>query len=130
MILFDDQIEALAHAVIGAAIEVHRILGPGYLETVYEKAMCHELTLRGIPFECQLRFDVPYKEITAGEGRFDVIVGGRLVVELKAVESIAGIHEQQVVSYLKAKQEKLGLLLNFNVIAMNKGGIHRVIHTR
>lgn len=130
MIKFDDEIEALAHAVIGAAIEVHRILGPGYVESVYGKAMCHELRLRGIEFKCEVVFDIDYKGEVVGEGRLDLFVGNRLVVELKAVEKVALIHEQQTVSYLKARREPLGLLLNFNVVAMTKGGINRIIFTK
>ena len=118
----------LAHRVIGAAIEVHRHLGPGYLESVYEEALALELGLRGIAFERQKPIGVAYKGHAVGESRLDLLVGGCLVVELKAVEALAPIHQAQVISYLKATGLKLGLLINFNVPVL-KSGIRRVILT-
>ncbi len=119
------EVDRLANAVIGAAIEVHRILGPGYLESVYEKALCVELGLRGIPFESQHPVSISYKGHEAGSGRIDILVGGKLVVELKTAESIAPVHVAQVISYLKATGCRLGLVLNFNVPVL-KSGIKRV----
>ena len=107
----DARTDALARRVIGAAIEVHRTLGPGYLEHVYEEAMCVELELRGLPFERQSKIAVRYKGRPIGESRLDLLVAGHLIVELKAVTSIAPIHRAQVLSYLKAT----ALLINFNV---------------
>jgi GxxExxY protein len=130
VIRFDDEIEALAHAVIGAAIEVHRELGPGYMESIYEQALCAELNARGVAFEKQVVFDVDYKGVKVGQGRLDLLVGGRLVVELKVVDKVLGVHKQQVVSYLKAWREPVGLLLNFHVERLVEGGIHRVIFNR
>ncbi len=119
---------ALTEKVIGAAIEVHKALGPGYLEAVYENALCHELTLRQIEFERQYRFNLIYKGEQVGEGRVDVLVEQELVVELKSVDAIAPIHHSQTLSYLKALDLPLGLLINFNVPILVKG-LHRVILT-
>ena len=124
----DEKTDALAHAVIGAAIEVHRALGPGFLEEVYANALAIELRLRGIPFELQKRVRVDYKDHVVGEGRLDFLVGACLVVELKAVQALAAIHTAQVISYLKATGQTLGLLINFNV-ALLKDGIRRVVLT-
>jgi GxxExxY protein len=121
-----EKIDKLAQAVIGAAIEVHRVLGPGYLEGVYEEALTIELKLRGIPFERQKGLSVDYKGHAVGEGRMDLMVDGCLVVELKAVEVLAPIHSAQVISYLKALSLPLGLLINFNV-SMLKNGIKRIV---
>ena len=85
-------VDALCHQVIGAAIEVHRLLGPGFLESVYEEALCIELSLRGIRFARQMPVGVTYKGKTAGEARLDLLVDERLVVELEAVETLAPIH--------------------------------------
>jgi len=122
----DKEIDDLANAVIGAAIEVHRVLGPGYLESVYEEALAIEFELRGISFERQKPIRVDYKGRGVGEGRLDLLVGGRLIVELKAVDAFAPIHTAQVMSYLKTMNLPLGLLINFNVPLL-KHGIKRVI---
>jgi GxxExxY protein len=122
----DSRLDKLARAVIGAAIEVHRHLGPGYLESVYEEALAVELNLRRLFFERQKPFAVDYKGRTIGEGRLDFLVDGALLVELKAVESLAPIHKAQVISYLKAKKLQLGLLINFNVPVL-RAGIQRIV---
>jgi GxxExxY protein len=122
----DDSLDCLAREVIAAAIEVHRELGPGYLESVYEQALAVEMGLRGIRFERQKPFSLVYKGQKVGEGRLDFLVDGRLVVEMKAVEALAAIHKAQVISYLKATGYRLGLLINFNVSAL-KSGIQRII---
>lgn len=121
----DARIEDAANKVIGAAIEVHRHLGPGYLESVYEEALAVELTLRGIPFARQAVFGLDYKGHVIGEGRLDFLVDDCLIVELKAVESLAPIHTAQCISYLKANQRRLALLINFNVPVL-KDGIKRI----
>ncbi len=120
------EVDGLAHEVIGAAIEVHRLLGPGYLESVYEEALCVQLRLRGIPFARQSPVAVDYKGETVGESRLDLVVGNCLIVELKAVDALAPIHSAQLISYLKATGQKLGLLINFNVPAL-KNGIKRML---
>jgi GxxExxY protein len=122
----DERLDKLAHAVIGAAIEVHRHLGPGYLEEVYQAALELELKLQGIPFEPQKSISVSYKGHPIGEGRLDFLVDGILVVELKAVDALADIHKAQVISYLKATGLHLGLLINFNVPIL-KNGLKRII---
>jgi GxxExxY protein len=122
------ELDELAHRVIGAAIEVHCILGPGFLESVYEDALCVELTLRDIEFGRQVPVGVQYKGQRVGEARLDLLVGEKLVVELKAVEGLAPIHVAQVLSYLKATRLQLGLLISFNVTLL-RHGIRRVIYT-
>ncbi len=123
------EVDQLAHQVIGAAIEVHRVLGPGYLESVYEEALAVELELRGIAFARQVGMAVNYKGKMVGEGRLDFLVGRDLVVELKAVEALAPIHHAQVISYLKATGHSLGLLINFNVRVL-KDGLQRIVLTQ
>lgn len=122
----EKHLDELAHLVIGAAIEVHRRLGPGYLESVYEEALAVEFKLQDIPFERQSRFALDYKGHPVGESRLDLLIGGCLVVEIKAVEQLVPIHHAQVISYLKATGLTLGLLINFNAQVL-KGGIKRVI---
>jgi GxxExxY protein len=120
------KVDQLAHQVIGAAIEVHRRLGPGLLESVYEEDLCIELEVRGGLFQRQLPIVVLYRGRPVGESRLDLLVGGVLIVELKAVDALVSIHEAQVISYLKATGLRLGLLINFNVELL-KHGIKRVI---
>jgi len=122
----EGRVDQLAHAVIGAAIEVHRHLGPGYLESVYQEALAIEFKLQGIPSEPQKPVAVTYKGHPVGEGKLDFLVGQELVVELKAVDDLAPIHKAQVISYLKSTGLRLGLLINFNV-SLLKNGVQRVI---
>jgi len=111
--------------VIGAAIEVHKALGPGLLESAYEECLCQELALRGVSFDRQVPLPVTYKGVKLDCGyRIDLIVLGAVVVEIKAVESILPIHEAQLLTYLKLGGWKLGLLINFNVPIL-KDGIRR-----
>jgi GxxExxY protein len=121
--------DSITRRVIGAAIEVHRVLGPGLLESIYEEALCVELALAHIPFERQVPMKVHYKRHEIGAAKLDLLVGGQLVVELETVESIAPVHVAQLLSYLKINHLKLGLLLNFNVAEL-RHGIKRVINTR
>ena len=122
------QLDALAKRVIGATIEVHRELGAGFLESVYENAMVIELAIQGIPFQRQAPVQLQYKGQAVGDARLDLLVGESLIVELKAVESLAAIHQAQVINYLKATGFKLGLLINFNVMKL-RDGIKRVVLT-
>jgi GxxExxY protein len=101
-------LDRLARDVIGAAIEVHRILGPGLVEAVYENALCVELGLRGIAFTRQPTIDVTYKGHAVGQSRLDLLVNGGLVVELKSVDGLHEIHKAQVISYLKSSGHRLG----------------------
>lgn len=125
----DTRLDELAHCVIGAAIEVHRCLGPGYLESVYEEALCYELGDQGVPFARQAKTSVHYKNHAVGENRVDLLIDCVLIVELKAVESLAPIHTAQVISYLKSTGCRLGLLINFNVPVL-KQGIKRIVLTQ
>jgi GxxExxY protein len=122
----DAELDQLARAVIGAAIEVHRQLGPGLLEGVYEKALCIEFQLRGIKFRQQRGIGITYKGHSVGKGKFDLLVEGRLMIELKSVERLAPIHSAQLISYLRMTKRKLGLLINFNVPLL-RDGIKRVV---
>ncbi len=120
------EVDRLAHEVIGAATEVHRVLGPGPPETAYEEALGVELTLRGIPFARQAAIDLSYKGHPVGKGRIDLLVGGTLIVELKAVEALCDVHKAQVISCLKMTGCSLGLLLNFNVPVL-RDGVKRIV---
>ena len=116
----------LTGEVIGAAIEVHRVLGPGFLEEVYHKALKLEFEMRGIPHKSKHPVAVTYKGHPIGEGQLDFLVGDVLIIELKAVQNLAPIHEAQVMSYLKMTKHPLALLINFNVPIL-KQGIKRII---
>jgi GxxExxY protein len=117
---------SISYGVIGAAIEVHRLLGPGYLESVYQAAMEVELELREFRFDRQLVIPIAYKERKIAQHVIDLVVEGDLVVELKAVEAFAAVHFSQVHSYLKAGAFDLGLLINFNVPVL-KDGVRRIV---
>jgi GxxExxY protein len=104
----------LTYGIIGAAMEVHKVLGPGFLESVYEEALAHEFDLRGIPYQRQARLAVRYKEIVAGEFRADFLVDSKVVVELKAVKALTEGDEAQLLNYLKGTGYRVGLLLNFS----------------
>jgi GxxExxY protein len=117
----------LTYEIIGAAIEVHRQLGPGLLESVYEECLCRELTIREIPFERQKSLPLVYKELKLECGyRLDLLVDGKVVVEIKSVESLAPIHDAIVLTYLKLSGRTLGLLINFNSVTL-KSGIRRLV---
>jgi GxxExxY protein len=120
--------EQLTEQIIGAAIEVHRELGPGLLESAYEQCFCHELYLRGLEFQCQLNLPVMYKGLKLDCGyRLDVIVNDSVVIELKSVEQILPIHQAQLMTYLRLSGKKVGLLINFNVAVLKNGIIRRVL---
>jgi GxxExxY protein len=120
--------EALTESIIGAAIEVHRQLGPGLLESVYEECMCQEFRLRDIPFLRQVELPVVYKGLeTGGKYRIDLIVADEVVVELKAVERLLSVHEAQLLSYLKLTGKRVGLVINFNVSILHRGILRRVL---
>jgi len=125
----DPELNKLTNAIIGAAIEVHRQLGAGLLELLYENALAHEFMLRNIPFLRQVPIPVVYKQQVIGETRLDFLVGGKVVVEIKAGEMLAKVHTSQLICYLKVSGYKLGLLINFNA-AVLKNGIKRIANTR
>ncbi|MCA8915454.1 MAG: GxxExxY protein [Planctomycetes bacterium] len=126
---FDDEIEQLAEAVIGAAIEVHRHLGPGHPESVYCSALEYEFELRSIGNQREHHYRVRYKGKDVGEGRLDFWVGKRLTVEVKAVEELSPVHSGQVVAYLSQKDEPVGLLINFNVPVLRRG-LRRIVRSK
>jgi GxxExxY protein len=105
--------DELTQAIIGAAIEVHKILGPGLLETIYEKALCYEFELRGIHYERQVNIDVIYKEKNLGGQIVDVLVDKQVIVELKSLKTLPAIAISQTLSYLKATGLQRALLINF-----------------
>ncbi len=120
--------ESWTETIIGAAIEVHRQLGPGLLESVYEECMCEELRLRGVPFNCQIQLPIVYKgRETGGTYRIDLIVANEVVVELKAVERLLSVHEAQLLTYLRLTGKRVGLLINFNVSVLHRGIMRRVL---
>ena len=117
----------LTHQIIGSAMDVHRELGPGLLESVYEECLCHELTVRSIPFEKQKPIPVVYKGAKLDCGyRADIVVCGRVIVEIKAISSLAPIHDAVMLTYLRLSGCKIGLLINFHS-ALLKDGIHRYV---
>jgi GxxExxY protein len=119
--------DPLSASVIGAAIEVHRHLGPGLLESVYETCLCRELTLRGVPFRAQVELPVIYKGEQTGQTlRIDLIVADSLIVEIKTIEKLLPIHDAQLLTYLRLTKIHTGLLLNFNS-AYLKDGIKRLV---
>jgi GxxExxY protein len=120
------QRDPVSQEVIGGAIEVHRMLGPGLLETAYEECLCHELSLRNIAFKRQVALPVLYKKVRLDCGyRMDLVVLEELVVEVKAVEKLLPVHEAQLLTYLRLSGLHTGLLINFNVPAL-KHGIRRL----
>lgn len=120
--------ENLTEAVISAAFEVHRALGPGLLESAYEECLCHELRLRQIPFARQVPLPVEYKTIKLDCGyRLDVVVENAVILEIKCVEHVLPVHEAQLLTYLKMTHKRVGLILNFNVPTLARGGIIRKV---
>jgi GxxExxY protein len=115
-------------SIIGAAIEVHRQLGPGLLESAYEQCLCHELHLRGLLFKCQVDLPVSYKGLQLDCGyKIDLIVADEVIVELKSVEKILPVHEAQLLTYLKLSGKTVGLLINFNTSLLTQGIVRRVL---
>jgi GxxExxY protein len=119
-ILYKDE----AFAVVGAAMEVHRTLGWGFLENVYQPALAHEFTLRNIPFAQQVRLSVKYKDILAGEYVADFVVYGKIIVEIKALGNLTSGHQAQTLNYLAATGYHLALLINFGSTSLQ---YHRII---
>ena len=115
----------LSYAIIGAAMEVHRVLGPGFLEAVYESALAYELTLRGIRFEEQKRLPVSYKDQVLGEYMADLVIDEQIILELKAVSAISAAHEAQAHHYLAATGMKLAIILNFGSESLQQKRIVR-----
>lgn len=124
----DEEMNLLTDRVIGVAIEIHRTLGPGYIESIYENALRKEFDLQGIQFVNQYPIEVFYKGSMVGEGRLDFLIDKKLILEIKSVSSLAPVHFTQLKSYLKAMRLDLGLLINFNESRL-VDGIRRVIST-
>jgi GxxExxY protein len=117
----------LTHEIIGAAIEVHRLLGPGLLESAYEECLCHELTLRNLGVQRQVPVPVVYKEVKLECGyRLDLVIEKRVVLELKSIEAFSPVHEAVMLTYLRLSGFRIGLLINFNVSIL-KDGIRRFV---
>ena len=124
----DDRTETLINSVIGAAIEVHRELGQGYLEKIYEQAMSLELRHRNLPHSTQTPVSIYYKGVKIHGQVLDIIVDNRVLIELKTVETVLPIHEAQILSYLKSTGLQAGLLINFKE-KLVKDGIKRFVHS-
>ena len=121
-------INSLTHEIIGSAIEVHRHLGPGLLESAYQECLCHELGLRGVDFRRELNLPMHYKGIKLDCGyRVDVLVANLVVVELKAIQLLTAVHEAQLLTYLRLGGWKVGLLINFNVPVLKDGICRRIL---
>jgi GxxExxY protein len=108
------EFENLSADVIGAALAVHRVLGPGFLESAYHEAMCVSLIHRGLPFQSQAEFEICFEGVRVGCARVDLIIGNQIVVEFKAVDRLREVHYAQIKSYLRAARLHVGLLFNFN----------------
>ncbi len=118
----------LTRQIIGAAIEVHRAIGPGLLESVYEECLCHELGLRGLRFERQVEVPVIYKGVTMESGhRLDVIVEDTVILEIKSVDRHHPIFEAQLLTYMRLLQKPVGFVINFNVPILRTGIVRRVL---
>jgi GxxExxY protein len=121
------QLEALTSEIIAAAIEVHREIGPGLLESAYEACLCRELSSRNISYRLQVPLPVQYKGVSLDCGyRLDILVEESVVLELKCVSELTDLHKAQLLTYLKLSKKPVGLILNFNVPLM-KHGIHRMV---
>ena len=124
----DPHLNELTHEIIGSAIEVHRTLGPGLLESSYRECLCRELLLRGVRFKREYPLPVDYKGIRLECGyRIDILVNDLVVVEIKAVEGLAPVHEAQLLTYLRLGGWRVGLLVNFNVVVLKDGIRRRVL---
>src|SRR5690348_8394899 len=120
--------EELTEKIIGAAIEVHRCLGPGLMESAYEECLCHELNLRGLAFKRQLSIPVIYKGVKLDCGyKLDLLVENTVILELKCVERILPVHEAQLLTYLRLLDKPVGFIMNFNVPVMKQGLVRKVL---
>jgi GxxExxY protein len=132
-IMFDEnpekqRLDAITDKIIGAAISVHRVLGPGLLESAYEECLCFELSQMGLKFQRQVPLPVQYKDVTLDCGyRIDIVVENSVIIEIKAVERLIPVHEAQLLSYLKLSKLRVGLLMNFHVPVL-KSGLKRIVN--
>ncbi|MFM6925516.1 MAG: GxxExxY protein [Ferruginibacter sp.] len=122
-----EELNELSNKIIGLAIKVHRALGPGLLESSYQECLCYELAMAGYRIEKEKALPLIYEEVKLDIGyRIDILVDGKIIIELKAVESITDVHIAQVLTYLKLSNNRIGLLINFNVKLL-KDGIKRLV---
>jgi GxxExxY protein len=120
--------EELTEKILGAAIEVHKALGPGLLESAYEECLCHELNLRGLRFQRQIKVPVIYKGISLDCGyQLDIIVEETVILELKSIERITSIHEAQLLTYMKLLRKPVGFIINFNVAVLRTAIVRKVL---
>jgi len=118
----------LTHQIIGLAMRVHSRLGPGLLESVYHRCLCHELSQAGIPFAQQVPLPIRYDDIELESGyHADIIVNGEVILELKPVERFSPLYEAQLLSYLRLSSRQIGLLINFNTVSLKDGIRRRVL---
>ncbi len=123
-----EELDAITKQIVGASIDVHRALGPGLLESVYESCLEFDLIEQGLDVQRQIALPVNYKQVKLEAGyRIDLLIEKRVIVEVKAVEQITPVHKAQLLTYLKLSNLKVGLLINFNVDVLKKG-INRVVH--
>jgi len=122
------ELNEISRRIIDAAIQVHKKLGPGLLESVYRECLVHEIAKRGLRVETEVQVPIVYDGITLKSPlRLDVLVEGEIIIELKAIDDILGVHRAQLLSYLRLTGKRLGLLINFNVVLL-KDGIHRIVN--
>jgi GxxExxY protein len=120
--------EDLTHRIIGLAMRVHRRLGPGLLESVYHRCLCHELSQAGISFDRQVALPIRYDDIELESGYLaDIIVNGEVILELKSVDRFSPLHEAQLLTYLRLSSCRIGLLINFNTVSLTDGIRRRVL---
>jgi GxxExxY protein len=124
-----EELNHITEKIIGAAVKVHRALGPGLLESAYEACLAFELAEAGLSVEQQKPLPLIYRDVKLDCGyRLDLLVDGKVIVEVKAVDKLAPIHQAQLLSYLKLSDCRVGLLINFNVLILKEGGIRRVVN--
>jgi GxxExxY protein len=121
-----EKLNAITEKIIGCAIEVHKTIGPGLLESIYEKALCYELAQKSLSYKTQVTIPIIYKGSSLGEHRLDLVVEDAIIVELKAVDKVMPVYEAQLLSYLRLTNMKLGLLINFNMEVLRRG-LKRII---
>lgn len=120
--------EEMTERILGAAIEVHKILGPGLMESAYEECLCHELNLRGLRFERQMMVPVSYKGVNLDCGyKLDLLIEDTVIPELKCAERITSVHEAQLLTYMKLLTKPVGFIINFNVPVMRAGIVRKVL---
>jgi GxxExxY protein len=120
--------EELTEQILGAVIEVHKVLGPGLMESAYEECLCHELNLRSLRFERQITVPVSYKGVNLDCGyKLDLLIENKVILELKCVERISSIHETQLLTYIKLLNKPVGFIINFNVPVMKAGIVRKVL---